>query len=498
MQKVKIAGLIIFLGIVFMMESCRKDPIFNTDPNFRLEFSVGSISSGTIIGDTVRFDTVFTSLGSTTLLLKVYNRSDKDVNIQTIELVGGENSPFRINVNGDTSLLQTNVRLRAKDSMFIFVRVTIDPDDKTKPFLELDSIRFLFNNRSQYVILEAFGQNAIYHLPTERDFFYNGDTLRLRYSIANVDTFATSLQTHVIYGYLLVQEELILNAGTRLHFAPNSGLIIAEGGSLKVNGSHGNEVIFEGMRMDNTYHGSVTGQWDRIWFLSGSVGNHINWAIVRNGKIGFLMDSMPHLNSPLIIENTIIDNMQSHGIFTQHSAIRGNNLQVSNCGECLLALHGGDYIFEHCTFANYFSSPNFIRRMPSVVLDSTSLHPLSRADFTSCIIYGSISDELELRFAWQNSPVFRFDHCLIRTRINASGNNFVECKINPPGENIPYFQDPASGNFHIDSQLSAAFENGKPYPNVLYDLNDRERNRYRPTIGALEFQSPDVLQIFSP
>jgi hypothetical protein len=480
----KTFGLIVFLGIIFIMESCRKDPVFNTDPNFQLEFS----------NDTIRFDTIFSTIGSTTFWLKVYNRSNKDINIQSIELDKGETSPFRMNVNGDTSLLQTNVRLRAKDSLFIFIRVTINLEEKDILEKIVDYIRFSINNRSQNVVLQAFGQNAIFHLPKVGDtleILHDTVILRLPYSVADPSVFANSQKPHVIYGYLLVQEELILNAGTRLHFAPNSGLIVAEGGSLKIFGSLESRVIFEGLRTD-TNNRNTTAQWDRIWFLSGSIVNSIEWAIIRNGKIGLLIDSMPNFNRNIEIHNTIIHNMQQHGISARHAAIRGSNLQVSNCGERLLSLTGGEYVFDFCTFANYFSSPPSTRRDTSVFLDETPLNPLIRAEFSSCIIYGTFQEELKIRLS--STENIKFEYCNIRTRINQNDRMFHRDNVfntNPIFKNT----NRRNGDFDFDIapqpiETSGVIRKGG-HPNIPWDLKERPRTyssaRPRPTIGAYEF-----------
>ncbi|MCL2413608.1 MAG: hypothetical protein FWC98_05685, partial [Bacteroidales bacterium] len=475
----KISAFIVLLGSIILFESCRQEPTFNTDPNFRLEFS----------SDTLKFDTVFTSLGSTTFWLQVYNRSNQDADIQTIALVGGLNSPFRMNVSGDTSLVQSHVRLRAQDSLFIFITVTIDPNDSTRPFLEEDFIRFSFNNRTQDVVLQAFGQNAHYHIPTDTLNIFCpiiNDTIRLPYSIAVPNDFSNSEKPHVIFGFLNVKsgDILTLNAGTRLHLAPNSGLLVAEGGSLRINGTIERPVIFDGMRMDAAYR-NITGQWNRIWLSPGSVDNSIHWAVIQNGRIGLLVDSMSNLNHPLIIENTIINNMQIHGIFAKNAAIRGSNLQVSNAGERLLALIGGDYTFEHCTFANYFSaSPPFSRRHASVLLDTTSLHPVIRANFTSCIIFGMLQDELEIRSSQTEN--INFSYCNIRTQRNRNDRMFQNSQIN---EN-PRFRHPSNVNSDFDiAPNSPVIGSGRPSPtnpNVFFDLKGRWRNN-PPTIGAYEF-----------
>ncbi len=67
-------GLAIVFSIV-LWSSCRKD--FDTVPNTgNLEFSQ----------DTIYLDTVFTNIGSSTRTLKVYNSSNEDINIPTIQL----------------------------------------------------------------------------------------------------------------------------------------------------------------------------------------------------------------------------------------------------------------------------------------------------------------------------------------------------------------------------------------------------------------------------
>ena len=64
---------------------------FSDDPSLQLEFSA----------DTILFDTVFTTIGSVTLPLKVYNRNTEALRIDDIELVGGSDSPFRVNIDGE-------------------------------------------------------------------------------------------------------------------------------------------------------------------------------------------------------------------------------------------------------------------------------------------------------------------------------------------------------------------------------------------------------------
>ena len=62
---------------------------------------------------------------------------------------------------------------------------------------------------------------------------------------------------HVIYGYAVVDPEqtLIINEGCNVYLHKNSGILVGNpfsdqsGGSIKVNGTLGNEVTFQGDRL---------------------------------------------------------------------------------------------------------------------------------------------------------------------------------------------------------------------------------------------------------
>ena len=112
---------LIFISLIIyglsLLTSCQRDD-FTTEPGIKLNFSV----------DTLRFDTVFTTLGSATRILKVYNDNDKAVRISEIALQEGNQSFFRLNVNGIPASEISNVEILSNDSLYIFAEVTIDPD----------------------------------------------------------------------------------------------------------------------------------------------------------------------------------------------------------------------------------------------------------------------------------------------------------------------------------------------------------------------------------
>ncbi|MCK4638186.1 MAG: hypothetical protein KAT33_02080, partial [Bacteroidales bacterium] len=77
-------GIVIFLFFL-IFSSCKKKDDFITDPSFKLDFST----------DSIVFDTVFTTVGSITKQLKVYNNNKQNVKISSIQLAGGNSSNYR-------------------------------------------------------------------------------------------------------------------------------------------------------------------------------------------------------------------------------------------------------------------------------------------------------------------------------------------------------------------------------------------------------------------
>ncbi len=74
-------------------------------------------------------------------------------------------------------------------------------------------------------------------------------------------------------------------------FNNDSGIIVDKKASLKVNGTINNKVVFEGDRLEHRFN-AVPGQWGTIWMRAGSKENEINHAIIKNGIIGVLVDSL--------------------------------------------------------------------------------------------------------------------------------------------------------------------------------------------------------------
>ena len=162
----KIYQIILKSGIVLLLvllsfQSCKKDDFVDNNPALKLAFS----------SDSILFDTIFTTVGSATLKLKVYNHHDNTINISSIRLEGGSNSFYRINVDGYPSINVSDIEIAAKDSLFIFIHLTIDPNNTNNTLVVTDKIVFETNGNVQDVDLVAWGQDAYFYYYNTRKYY---------------------------------------------------------------------------------------------------------------------------------------------------------------------------------------------------------------------------------------------------------------------------------------------------------------------------------------
>ena len=429
--------LLLLAGII-AVSSCRND--FETTP------STGDLRFSK---DTIFLDTVFTNIGSSTFNLKVYNDSDEAITIPSVRLGEGEDSNYRLNVDGVPGKVFDNVEILAQDSIFVFVETTVDileTDAANNEFLYTDVIQFDSAGNLQEVELVTLVQDAIFLFPDRDDatgiietLTINGTetSLQGRYLMDDELTF-TNDKPYVIYGYMAVGDPdgstpktLTMEPGARVHFHAESGIIVANNGTLNIDGAISsdeialeNEVILEGDRLETVFS-EVPGQWGTILLTTGSVNNTIDYATIKNATVGVLNESIVETGSPnLSISNTQIYNASAVGLLNRFSNVSAHNLVVNNCGQFSLLIQlGGTYNFTHCTFGNYWT--NSFRGTPAVFLDNTfltqdalNIAELTEANFTNSIIYGNQNEEL----GFNNDPAapfnFKFTNTLIRFEDN--------------------------------------------------------------------------------
>ncbi len=481
-----------FLSLVsFILSSCQKDEIISTEPSYKLEFS----------SDTIIFDTVFTTIGSTTRYLKVYNRNNQRVNISHIYLATGSNSQYQINVDGAPGVSHKDIEIAADDSLFIFVKVTVNPTLQNNPFIISDSIVFETNGNIQDVDLAAWGQDAHF-------FVGNKKITGLSYPYIIVAEEGETVtweddKPYVVYGWAVVDSTAVLNIGPgcNIHFHQNSGLWVYRGGSIHVNGQLDSIVTFQGDRLEAEYR-DLPGQWDRIWINESAVNSAFNYAVIKNGFIGIQAETTQQdMGSTLLINNTVIQNMSLWGLFTLAYRVTSTNSVYANCADKTLFLSvGGNYDFRQCTFANYWTSS--VRLEPSLVISNnltisdengspvTILGDLHKAYFGNCLVYGFNEEEIILSNNDQVLFNYMFDHCILKTILSISDPQYYfNCQKNLD----PLFVDYYKNDYHLDT-LSPAINIGSieivnsSDVDITSDLDGNPRNSDEsPDSGAYEF-----------
>jgi len=469
--------------IILFFSSCRKD--FDT-----------VLSTGKLIfsKDTVYLDTIFTNIGSSTYNLKVYNKSNNAISIPSISLGRGENSFYRLNVDGTPGKIFKNIEILAKDSMYIFIETTIDYNQVINP-IYTDSIVFDSGNNLQDVKLITLVKDAHFLFPSKDlnglietiniGIDANGEEININGFYLNDNTTFTNQKPYVIYGYCAVPENktLTIEAGATIHFHSNSGLIISKNATLTIEGELTNKVLIEGDRLETPFS-NIPGQWGAIWLRAGSKNNTINYAIIKNASVGIIIDSIENSTSPtLIIKNTQIYNSSNFGILGRETNILGENLVINNSGQASLAcIIGGTYNFTHSTFTNFWS--NSLRQYPSVLINNfftytenntqiVETRNLYEANFTNCIIDGNNNIELIIDKAEGSIFNYTFKNNLIKFNdFNNVYSNINEYNFEDTNH---YLENILNGNAHFKS----------PFTNQLIIGENSEANQKANTSGSI-------------
>lgn len=482
--------LIVTLLAIISISSCEKDVLL-TDPNAKLNFST----------DTILFDTVFASIGSVTKNFRVYNPHDKAIKISSIRLAGGPSSLFRVNVNGTPGTSFSDIEIRSGDSIWVFVEVTVNPNNQALPYVVQDSLVFETNGNIQDIDLVAWGQNAHFFVAKKQS--PNLPPYVIIDTNLNSTTTWNKNLPYVIYGgYAVVDSSttLIITEGTQIHFSNAGGLWVYKGGTIKVQGTKDKPIVFQGLRREMALQ-EEPGQWDRIWLNDGGV-HEIDNAIIKNGFIGLQCETLfnPSMPVSLKLTNTQIRNMSGLGILARNFKIDGWNDVISNCGLYNAAFTiGGEYDFTHCTFGNFWNYGQ--RTTPVMYLNNYAVDQagndvpvdMTKAEFKNCIIYGNNDNELELDFVTGALKNHMFRNCIIKADNNTPTTDPLHFDVIYRNNN-PQFKNTFENDLTLDT-LAFAREKGDlihinmtAVPPMNIDINAlfRPTGGTQPDLGAYE------------
>jgi hypothetical protein len=412
----------VILLFISILAGCEGLNDYSTNPNHQLRFSV----------DTLSFDTIFSTVGSTTKQFMVYNPNEEALKIESIVLANAGKSGFRMNVDGRKGSSFQGVDVWKKDSLYVSVEVTVNPNGGNQPLVIEDSILFYTNGVRQSVLLQAYGQDV--HL------IKGGVTF-------TEDTTLTADLPYLVYDSLLVAEgaTLTVEKGVTFYMHNRASLIIS--GAIKAKGTQEEPVVIRGDRLDyipaNVLlpYDRTPGQWQGIYFTASSFDNEFDYVIVRNGVSGLTCWESTPERMKINIRNSQITNMDGNLLIAINCRVEASNSEFSNATDATLALIGGKYHFTHCTIANYQRLATRNIQNPCLMLsdnmktdEEETVFALQQAWFDNCIIDGSFSADStrpyrgEILFLTGNEQMeqgndeafnYRFNACFIKTaRIN--------------------------------------------------------------------------------
>ncbi len=460
----KITGLLTLSLLIFLF-SCRKDS-FITSTDARV----------TISADTLKYDTVFVTAGSTYRTFKIINENNQKLLLSSLKLMGGSSSVFKMNVDGIAGTQFNDLEIGANDSVYVFVQVNVNPNAANLPFVLRDSVEVEYNGNKKLVQLEAWGQNAHFF----RDKVINAN-----------ETWNNDLP-YVILGSLVINtnQTLTINKGCRIYVHADAPIVV--NGTLVVNGLKDtvDRVYFQGDRLDEPYK-DFPASWPGIFFQASSKDNVLTYTVIKNAfqAVG-ITDPSPNANPKLTLNECIINNAYDAGIISINSSIRARNCLITNCGKNLYLAKGGDYQFTHCTIATYASS--FIEHKDPVLTITNFANNTSEnltAIFRNCIFWGEnglVDDEVVVLKNGNTTFNVNFDYNLWKVQTvpqNITSNQIIN-------NQAPQFDSINTSRNYYDFRL----QTGSPAINkginagVITDLDGKPRPVGASDLGCFEKQ----------
>lgn len=397
----KLSKYIVFLAVILITISSCVDDDFSSSPDYNLQFST----------DTVKFDTVFSKVPSSTRTMWVHNKSEKDLRCSNIRLLNGNQTGYRVNVDGvylspASGFQVQNVEIRKNDSIRVFVELTPPRNGTLEAKRLQDKLVFrLESGNVEEIILDAF----------------SWDAKELNHLVVTKDTTIESESPILVNGTIKVQEgaTMTIPAGQTLYFSSNSGIEVD--GKLVLSGTKDKNVTLRGSRLDNMFdylpYDLVSGQWNGIRFTGSSYDNKIEFADIHSAMNGIVCDSSDVYKRKLNIENSIIHNCQGYGVEAINSDLYINNSQITNTLKDCLAIFGGKVFVGNSTIAQFypFDSKRGAALRFSNSFNGTSLLLLSMqcvndiiTGYSEDVMFGEPDDS-------ENPFNYMFKSCLIRT-----------------------------------------------------------------------------------
>lgn len=397
------AMVAVAMVMAVLPSGCIEDDV-TTSPADQPEFST----------DTLDFGYRFTEEVTSTMRLMVYNRHDKVISISDISLEDSD-SPFMLNVDGQSGRRFSGIEIRPNDSIYVLVSANIPAGGSYAPVERESELRFTTNGVTKAVVLKATTVDA----DRIEDYEVTGD-----------ETWGAD-RARIIYGRLHVAEgaTLTLTAGTTLFFHDKAMMEVD--GRLISRGRAGEPVNMRGSRIDNVLgdisFDLMSGQWDGVWFTSKSSGNELEYTVVANTVSGVRADS-----TDIRLTNCRLRNSTMHVLETKDCDVRATGCEFAEAAGSLVKTNGGNLRLANCTLSNYYlfaairgAALEFVHT-DAYNLDEddpdAGSRPYVEALIDNSIVYGSMS---ECNMKDLAGTQIYFKNCLMRSN-GTDDENFID------------------------------------------------------------------------
>ena len=369
-----------FIVASALLTACSDNDSFTTDRSHRLTFTT----------DTVRMDTLFATIPSSTYSFWVHNKSGDGLRLRSVRLERGGQSGFRVNVDGTfLNPVVNNLEVRNDDSIRVFVEVTAFENASDEPQLIEDNLLFaLESGVEQKVNLRTYSWNAEQWRDVE---------------ITESKTIESS-KPIVVYGGISVAATATLTIkNTEMYFHDGAGITVE--GALVAENS-----LFRGDRLDHMFdylpYDRVSGQWQGITIKPHADGCQLTDCEIRNACDGLVADT-----TTVELKDCMIHNCKGFGLWAQVADVTVDNCVISNTLKDCLALLGCQTVLDHVTLAQFY--PLSANRGFALRFEPTE-QPFSLT-CSNTLVTGYAEDVIDGEVD-ENSQ-YSFTNCLLRTVI---------------------------------------------------------------------------------
>ena len=362
-----------------LLASCSDNDSFSTDASHRLTFTC----------DTVRMDTLFAQVPSSTYSFWVQNHSGDGLRLRTVRLERAGQSGFRANVDGTfLNPVVNDLEIRKGDSLRVFVEVTAAENTSSDPQLQEDNLLFTL-------------ESGVVQKVNLRTYIWNAEQWQ------NVDiitdcTIETSTPI-VIYGGINVSEGATLTIkNTTLYFHDGAGINVS-GALIAEN------VTMRGDRLDHMFsnlpYDRISGQWKGITVKPKADGCQFTDCVIRNA-----MDALHCDSTTVVLTNTIVHNSKGFGLWAHDSEVTISNSVLSNALNDCVALLGCQATIDHATLPQFYPlSANRGAALRFAPSDKKPIELLCTNTLATGYADNVVMDDVD-----EDSDYY-FENCLLRT-----------------------------------------------------------------------------------